>query len=333
MRHIRQAGLVSEDMNLIVDILNKKIVNYLTNQPVYKDYFGANVGRSQLIIFLQKHLNSMPKNSLRKFYKELNNKILYIKLKLEESNKEYETILKSKKLRELRLLFANVELDENELNAIPIVLKCMGIEYNKNIAFMIENEIYIRSRIDKGIEIYEEKQKNIKSILKKDDNIVIDQLMKDIDILEETIKQKDETIRTLDKIAKDLHLNLNNQDNEIGYFKELSEQDFLEIIKDLGTHSSEIKVKFKKLIEEFEDNEAHTEDKLYELWMKWTDDEVTVIDRVLKKSMYDEVIKKSDINELEYISENIMHRHLLSRIVLHLIYRRMSSQYLEEVLA
>lgn len=329
MRHVRQAGLISEDMNLVVDILNKKIVNYLTNQSEYKYYFGANVERSKLIIFLQKYLNNIPKNSLRKFYKELNNKILYIKLKLEEANKDYENILRTKKLRELRALFADVELNESELNAIPIVLKCMDVEYNKNIAFMIENEIYIRKRIDNSLEIHE---KSKQSILKKDDNLIIDQLMKDIDILEETIEQKDETIRVLDKKIQDLELGPKEIDFEIGYFKELTQTDFLDIITDLGEHNSKIKEKFKKLIEEFDNNEAHTEDKLYELWMKWTDDEVTVIDRVLKKSMYDEVIKKSDIDELEDMSENIMHRHLLSRIVLHLIYRRMSSQCLEEVL-
>lgn len=329
MRHVRHTGLTSDDMNIVVDILSEKILKYLTNQYVYIENYGENIEREQVILFLQNKLESLPKNALKRFYKELNNKIANIKLKLENVNKEYETILKSKKLRELRELFANAELDKYELKAIPILLRCMDIEYNKNIAFMIENEIYIKDRIYNTIEKYE---KSKKSILKKDDNLIIDQLMKDIDILEETIEQKDETIRVLDKKIQDLELGLKEIDFEIGYFKELTQTDFLDIITDLGEHNSKIKEKFKKLIEEFDNNEAHTEDKLYELWMKWTDDEVTVIDRVLKKSMYDEVIKKSDIDELEDISENIMHRHLLSRIVLHLIYRRMSSQYLEEVL-
>lgn len=329
MRHVRHTGLTSDDMNIVVDILSEKILKYLTNQYVYIENYGENIEREQVILFLQNKLESLPKNALKRFYKELNNKIANIKLKIENVNKEYETILKSKKLRELRELFANAELDKYELKAIPILLRCMDIEYNKNIAFMIENEIYIKDRIYNTIEKYE---KSKKSILKKDDNLIIDQLMKDIDILEETIEQKDETIRVLDKKIQDLELGLKEIDFEIGYFKELTQTDFLDIITDLGEHNSKIKEKFKKLIEEFDNNEAHTEDKLYELWMKWTDDEVTVIDRVLKKSMYDEVIKKSDIDELEDISENIMHRHLLSRIVLHLIYRRMSSQYLEEVL-
>lgn len=329
MRHVRHTGLTSDDMNIVVDILSEKILKYLTNQYVYIENYGENIEREQVILFLQNKLESLPKNALKRFYKELNNKIANIKLKIENVNKEYETILKSKKLRELRELFANAELDKYELKAIPILLRCMDIEYNKNIAFMIENEIYIKDRIYNTIEKYE---KTKKSILKKDDNLIIDQLMKDIDILEETIEQKDETIRVLDKKIQDLELGLKEIDFEIGYFKELTQTDFLDIITDLGEHNSKIKEKFKKLIEEFDNNEAHTEDKLYELWMKWTDDEVTVIDRVLKKSMYDEVIKKSDIDELEEMSENIMYRHLLSRIVLHLIYRRMSSQYLEEVL-
>jgi len=329
VKHVREAGLVSEDMNLVVDILSDKMLEYLTNQYLYKKIYGENIERERVILFLKNNLNRIPKVGLKRFYKELNNKIIDIKLKLENTNEDYENILRTKKLRELRELFNNAELNENELKAILLLLKCMNIEYNKNIAFMIENEIYIKSRIDSRVEI---DGKSKSTISKKNEKLTIDKLMREIYRLEKIIKQKDSTIMVLDQIAKQLDLSLNYRDSDIGYFKELTEVDFIDIIKDLGEHNSKIKEKFKKLIEEFDNNEPHTDDKLYELWMQWTDDEVTVIDRVLKKSMYDEIIKKSDIDELEDMSENIMHRHLLSRIVLHLIYRRMSSQCLEEVL-
>lgn len=329
MRHIRQAGLINDDMNLLVDIINKKMLKQLISQPIYKQYYGENTDRAQLISFLQYDLNKLPKGTAKRFYKEINDKILYIKLKLEEANSNYDEILKSKRLRELRELFATVELDGNEIKAIPILLKCMDIDYNNNIAFMIENELYTRKRINKEIEINE---KNEKPILKKDDNIIIDQLMKDIEILEETIKQKDETIKVLDGIAQELELTSKTEDSSIGYFKELTEEDFGKILKDLGKHSSQIREKFKSMMTKFDEWGAHTEDKLYEMWMEWTDEEVSIIDRVLKKSLDGEIICRSDVNDLEDMSENIINRYLLSRIVLHLIYRRISSQCLEEVL-
>ena len=142
------------------------------------------------------------------------------------------------------------------------------------------------------------------------------------------IGKKDKKIDELEKIIKSLEY----YDPDIGYYSELTQIDYVNIIESLGKHSSQIKDKFKKLIQEFEENENQPEYKLYEMWMEWTDDEVTILDSILKKSMYEEVIKRSDIDDLEYISENIMNRYLLSRLLLHLIYRRMSSQYLEEVL-
>ena len=243
-------------------------------------------------------------------------------------------------------MFADVKLNESELNAIPIVLKCMEIEYNKNIAFMIENEIYIRERIKKEInllninqdncfvdefdpEIEEELNRFCKQVGVNDEEYKLESNMKE---LENKYVINDESILSIDDIDKKIQLDVFSGDSEVGYYKELSEEDFFKIIKDLGEHNSKIKEKFKNLLKLSDEWGPHTEDKLYEMWMVWTDEEVSVIDKVLKKSLYDEVIKKSDIDELEYMSENIMYRHLLSRIVLHLIYRRMSSQYLEEVL-
>ena len=130
----------------------------------------------------------------------------------------------------------------------------------------------------------------------------------------------------------DLELELTQHDPEIGYYSELTQTDYVKIIENLGKHSSQIKDEFKQLIQKFEEDENKPEYKLYEMWMEWTDEEVTILDSVLKKSMYEEVIKRSDISDLEYISDNIMNRYLISRLLLHFIYRRMSSQCWEEVL-
>ena len=345
-KYIGKVELVSEDMNLLVDILNEKMLIYLTNQPLYKEKFGENIKRQNLLAFLKNDLYNISKYALNNFYKELHYKMAHIRRELEKSNKEYETILKLKKLRELRELFANVELDENELKAIPIFLKCMEIEHNKNIAFIIENEIYIRKRIKKEInllninqdncfvdefdpEIEEELNSFCKQVGVNDEEYKLESNMKE---LENKYVINDESILSIDDIDKKIQLDVFSGDSEVGYYKELSEEDFFKIIKDLGEHNSKIKEKFKNLLKLSNEWGAHTEDKLYEMWMVWTDEEVSVIDKVLKKSLYGEVIKKSDLDELEDMSENIMYRHLLSRIVLHLIYRRMSSQYLEEVL-
>ena len=323
MEHVMHIELDSEDMDIVVDILNGKMIKHLTNQSIYKDHFGVNIGRMELLTFLKKYLNNIPQNALRKFYKELNYRITYIGTKLEKSNRKYEMILKSKKLRDLRELFSNVELNEHELKAIPLFLKVKKIEYNNNIAFMIENEIYIRNRINKEI-----------SLLNTESNYVFEEVF-DRE-LEEEFNNACKKVGLNDEYYeiennKSLQTEIDSNDIEIGNYKELSQEDFYEIIKSLENHSSKIKEKFKKLLLEFEEYGPHAEDKLYELWMKWTDDEVTVIDRVLKKSMYDEVINRNDIYELEEMSENIMHRHLLSRIVLHLIYRRISSQFIEDI--
>ena len=51
MRHVREAGLVSEDMNLVVDILSDEMLEYLTNQYLYKKIYGENIDRERVILF------------------------------------------------------------------------------------------------------------------------------------------------------------------------------------------------------------------------------------------------------------------------------------------
>ena len=221
-------------------------------------------------------------------------------------------------------LIEKAQLDISEMKAIPILLNCLDIEYTKSIAFTVDNELYIRSRIKN-----ESNKKDDKSTI---DINKINKLTLELKEAELNIKQKNERISALEQITKDLEFELTQYDPEIGYYSELTQTDYVKIIEDLGKHSNKIKEKFKQLIQKFEEDENEPEYKLYEMWMEWTDEEVTILDSVLKKSMYEEVIKKTDLNDLEYISENIMNRYLLSRLLLHLIYRRMSSQCWEEVL-
>ncbi len=327
MKHVRVAGLVKEDMRMVVDIVPKSIITNMIKKSEYIREYKINPDRDELIHFLQNGINTVIiKGPVKKFYRTLNDKVLHMQLKLREVDENYEEILKSKKLRDLRSFFAKIELEPNEIKAIPILLKCMEIEQNNNIIFMIENEIYIRRRIEEKID----NSKQIKN--NEENNIVINKLLEEIKTLEERIRMKNNTILTLDNINKELQLELDSQDTEIGYFEELTSEDYTKILKDLGEHSSQIKKTFKNLVQEFEESGSNSNDKLYEMWMKWTDDEVTVMDRVLKKSIYEEKILRSDINDLEDMSENIMSRHLLLRLVLHLIYRRMSSQCFEEAM-
>lgn len=325
MKHIRQIGLTSDDMNIIVDLVcHENIIKVIGQTNIANEYKG-NINRAKMLYFLNNDIHSInSKAALKKIYREINEKIVNIQLQFEIIDLGYEEKLKSKKLRELRELFSRLNLTNNELRAIPILLKCMDIEYNNNIAFMLENELYIRSRIEKETLSIDKNNEEDSRLIKK--------LQKDIKDLENKIKIKNNTILTLDEINKELKLELEFEDKDIGYFEELTTEDYTKIIKDLGDHNTKVREQFKGLLKEFEADGSHTVDQLYELWMKWTDDEVTVIDNVLKKSIYHEKIKRSDINELEDISENIMNRHLLSRILLHFIYRRMASQCFEEVM-
>lgn len=330
MKHVRNADLSREDMNLVVDIVSEEAITRLMRESSYSMQYKFSIIKAEKIDFLKHKMWSVKdKKIVKAFYKELNEKVVYIQSKLKKSNDNYKEILINSKLRELRGLFESVELEIEELKAIPILLKCMGIDYSKNLSFMLENEVYIRERLKKELDQY--KQDN-KDNISNNDNLVIDMLRSDVKELENKIAQKNKTILMLDNITKQLQLELDEGNREIGYFREITEEDLSLIIKDVFDHSHKMKEKFKNIVKEFEENGQHAQDSLYEMWMNWTDEEVTIIDRVLKKSMYDEVVTRDDVNDLEKLSENIMHRHLLSRLVLHLIYRRMSSQCFEEVL-
>lgn len=325
MKHIREVRLDTNDMRIVLDFLGVTYINEIISQSEYINAYPEEIKKENALYFLKNHLDTITKKGvLKKFYKKLNDKIVKLDLKLLEADVDYDIILAGKKLKDLRALFEKAKLDTSEMKAIPILLKCLGIEYTKSIAFTIDNELYIRSRIQN------ERNKN-------DDKPTIDinkinKLTLELKQAELNIKQKNERIYALEEITKDLELELTQYDPEIGHYSELTETDYVKIIEDLGKHSIQIKDKFKQLIQKFEENENKPEYKLYEMWMEWTDDEVTILDSVLKKSMHEEVIKRSDINDLEDVSENIMNRYLLSRLLLHLIYRRMSSQCWEEVL-
>lgn len=325
MKDVRHAGLTKYDMRMVVDLVGLDLIKDIIKGSVYEKKYLGSLDRENAIYFLQEELSKIiGRNATRKFYRDLNKRIININLKLKEANINYEEILKGKKLRELRGLFEKAKLDYYEMRAIPILLKCLDIEYTNSISFTIENELYIRSRIKNEIDREEYKYTQYMNEINK--------LTLELDDSKLNIKKKDKRIAELEQITRNLELELTQYDPEIGYYSELTQIDYVKIIEDLGKYSSEIKDKFKQLIQKFEESENKPEYKLYEIWMEWTDDEVTILDSVLKKSMYEEVIKRSDINDLEYISENIMNRYLLSRLLLHLIYRRMSSQYLEEVL-
>lgn len=324
MKHIRHLGLHKEDMKRVVDLLGIEYIKVIIDQSGYESEYSEEIKSEQAVDFLSNHLDSkLKKATLKQFYKKLNDKLEQMNVKLLEVNSNYDRILYGKNLVELRLLFEKAQLDVSEMKAIPILLRCLDLEYTKSIAFTIDNELYIRSRIESEINKKEDKSKEY---IKK-----LNKLTLQFKEHELTINRKNERISALEQITKDLELELTQYDPDIGYYSELTQTDYVKVIEDLGKHSSKVKEKFKQLIQKFEENENKSEYKLYEMWMDWTDEEVTILDSVLKKSMYEEVIKRSDINDLEDISENIMNRYLLSRLLLHLIYRRMSSQCLEEV--
>lgn len=324
MKHVRHAGLVRDDMKMAVDLVGIDLIKEIIKQSGYESKYSGELNKIRAIEFLQTDFYDITeKGPLKKFYKILKIRIEQIDIKLNNTNPDYLTILGGKRLKQLRELFEKAKLTDNQMKAIPILLKCHDIEYTKSIAFTIENELYIRSRIKAQTDQISD---NSSEYINK-----INKLTLELKECELKLEKRRERIATLEKIARDLELELSQYNSEIGYYSELTQTDYVKIIENLGKHSVKIKDKFKQLIEKFEANENKPEYKLYEIWMEWTDDEVTILDSVLKKSMYEEVIKRSDIDELEYISENIMNRYLLSRLLLHLIYRRMSSQCWEEV--
>ena len=325
MRHVRQIELTKEDMNMVLDLVGISFLKTIINESEYASFYPSEIKNENALYFLKNHLHKIStKSVLKKFYRKLNNSILNIDDKLRWADEKYEEVLGGKNLIGLRNLFEYAELDSSEMRATPLLLKCLGMEYTKSIAFTIDNELYIRKRIDKLSK--KEVEKSTENVNK------INKLMLELKEAKLNIIKKNERISALKQITKDLEFELTQYNPEIGYYSELTQTDYVKIIKDLGKHSSEVKEKFKQLIEKFEENENEPEDKLYEMWMEWTDEEVTILDDILKKSMYEEVIKRTDLNDLEYISENIMNRYLLSRLLLHFIYRRMSSQCWEEVL-
>ncbi len=324
MKHVRHAGLVRDDMKMAVDLVGIDLIKEIIKQSGYERKYSGELNKIRAIEFLQTDFYDITEKSpLKKFYKTLKIRIEQIDIKLNNTNPDYLTILGGKRLKQLRELFEKAKLTDNQMKAIPILLKCHDIEYTKSIAFTIENELYIRSRIRAQTDQISD---NSSEYINK-----INKLTLELKESEVKLKIRSERIAALEKITRDLELELTQCDPEVGYYSELTQTDYVKVIEDLGKHSIKIKDKFKQLIQKFEENENKPEYKLYEIWMEWTDDEVTILDSVLKKSMYEEVIKRSDIYDLENISENIMNRYLLSRLLLHLIYRRMSSHYWEEV--
>lgn len=324
MKHVRHAGLVRDDMKMAVDLVGIDLIKEIIKQSGYERKYSGELNKIRAIEFLQTDFYDITEKSpLKKFYKTLKIRIEQIDIKLNNTNPDYLTILGGKRLKQLRELFEKAKLTDNQMKAIPILLKCHDIEYTKSIAFTIENELYIRSRIKAQTDQISD---NSSEYINK-----INKLTLELKESEVKLKIRGERIAALEEITRDLELELTQCDPEVGYYSELTQTDYVKVIEDLGKHSIKIKDKFKQLIQKFEENENKPEYKLYEIWMEWTDDEVTILDSVLKKSMYEEVIKRSDIDDLENISENIMNRYLLSRLLLHLIYRRMSSQYWEEV--
>lgn len=324
MKHVRHAGLVRDDMKIAVDLVGIDLIEEIIKQSGYERKYLGEFNKIKAIEFLQTDFYDITEKSpLKKFYKMLKIRVIQIDVKLQNADEDYIDILGGKKLRQLRRLFEKAKLTDSQMRAIPILLKCHDIEYTNSIAFTIENELYIRSRIKAQTDQISD---NSSEYINK-----INKLTLELKESEVKLQKRSERIAALEKIARDLELELTQYDPEVGYYSELTQTDYVKVIEDLGKHSIKIKDKFKQLIQKFEENENKPEYKLYEIWMEWTDDEVTILDSVLKKSMYGEVIKRSDIYDLENISENIMNRYLLSRLLLHLIYRRMSSQYWEEV--
>lgn len=324
MKHVRHAGLVRDDMKIAVDLVGIDLIEEIIKQSGYERKYSGEFNKIKAIEFLQTDFYDITEKSpLKKFYKMLKIRVIQIDVKLQNADEDYIDILGGKKLRQLRRLFEKAKLTDSQMRAIPILLKCHDIEYTNSIAFTIENELYIRSRIKAQTDQISD---NSSEYINK-----INKLTLELKESEVKLQKRSERIAALEKIARDLELELTQYDPEVGYYSELTQTDYVKVIKGLGKHSIKIKDKFKQLIQKFEENENKPEYKLYEIWMEWTDDEVTILDSVLKKSMYGEVIKRSDIDDLENISENIMNRYLLSRLLLHLIYRRMSSQYWEEV--
>lgn len=324
MKHVRHAGLVRDDMKIVVDLVGIDLIEEIIKQSGYERKYLGEFNKIKAIEFLQTDFYDITEKSpLKKFYKMLKIRVIQIDVKLQNADEDYIDILGGKKLRQLRRLFEKAKLTDSQMRAIPILLKCHDIEYTNSIAFTIENELYIRSRIKAQTDQISD---NSSEYINK-----INKLTLELKESEVKLQKRSERIAALEKIARDLELELTQYDPEVGYYSELTQTDYVKVIEDLGKHSIKIKDKFKQLIQKFEENENKPEYKLYEIWMEWTDDEVTILDSVLKKSMYGEVIKRSDIYDLENISENIMNRYLLSRLLLHLIYRRMSSQYWEEV--
>lgn len=324
MKHVRHAGLVRDDMKIVVDLVGIDLIEEIIKQSGYERKYSGEFNKIKAIEFLQTDFYDITEKSpLKKFYKMLKIRVIQIDVKLQNADEDYIDILGGKKLRQLRRLFEKAKLTDSQMRAIPILLKCHDIEYTNSIAFTIENELYIRSRIKAQTDQISD---NSSEYINK-----INKLTLELKESEVKLQKRSERIAALEKIARDLELELTQYDPEVGYYSELTQTDYVKVIEDLGKHSIKIKDKFKQLIQKFEENENKPEYKLYEIWMEWTDDEVTILDSVLKKSMYGEVIKRSDIDDLENISENIMNRYLLSRLLLHLIYRRMSSQYWEEV--
>ena len=147
MKHVRQIELDKEDMKIVLGLVKGPFINEIINQSEYADKYPKEIKEENALYFLRNHLHTITKKSvLKKFYKKLNNKIVDIDFKLLDTEMDYNTILSSKNLIKLRELFEKAQLDISEMKAIPILLKCLNIEYTKSIAFTIENELYIRSR-------------------------------------------------------------------------------------------------------------------------------------------------------------------------------------------
>lgn len=237
-----------------------------------------------------------------------------------------------------------------------------GLRINKNIAFIIDNEIYFRNRLiknDKGNEIKVLSDKvvnlqeniNIKNIKVKELENKVKHLehenLSKTKICYELNKDKlSEKIRNLEDKLTENTIEIERLEELNDYLKveldEIMKHDYSEvirgldynlIIKEILNNSSEIKSKFKEVLNNIGDDEGKTIDGIYELWMQWSDDEVNIMDIVLKKIIYEEGIDNVNIDELDKLSQNIYHRYLLNRLLLHLMHKLMSSKYWEEVFA
>lgn len=250
-------------------------------------------------------------------------------------------------------------MTNNELWLIPLIFT--GLRINKNIALIIDNEIYFRNRLTKNdkeneIKVLSDKvvnlQDNINIKVKEPENKVKylehenknlsktkicyeldkDKLSEKIRNLEDKLIENTIEIERLEELNDYLKVEL-GEIMKHDYSEVIRNLDYNLIIKEILNNSSEIKSKFKELLNSIGDDEGKTIDGIYELWMQWSDDEVTIMDIVLKKIIYEEGIDNADIDELDKLLQNIYHRYLLSRLLLHLMHKLMSSKYWEEVFA